>query len=83
MVYAKNDKVKIRDGRIGVIENICYEMINSEETDNIYCYKINIDGISGYIVYPDEIVEKLWNDDSMGGYDNGKRKNYWICKWKV
>ena len=26
MVYAKNDKVKIRDGRIGVIENV--EMFN-------------------------------------------------------
>ena len=56
MIYAKNDKVKIRDGRIGVIENVCYEMINSEETDNIYCYEVNVDGISGYIVYPDEIV---------------------------
>ena len=59
MAYAKNDKVKIRDGRIGVIENVCYEMINSEETDKIYCYVANIDGMSGYIVYPDEIVEKL------------------------
>ena len=65
MVYAKNDKVKIRDGRIGVIENVCYEMIDSEETDNIYCYEVNVDGISGYIVYPDEIAEKLWNDDSI------------------
>ena len=59
MVSAKNDKVKIRNGRIGVIENVCYEMINSEETDNIYCYVANIDGMSGYIVYPDEIAEKL------------------------
>ena len=66
MVYAKNDKVKIRDGRIGVIENVCYEMIDSEETDNIYCYEVNVDGISGYIVYPDEIAEKLWNDESIG-----------------
>lgn len=59
MVYAKNDKVKIRDGRIGSIENVYYEIINSKETDNIYCYEVNIDGISGYIFYPDEIVEKL------------------------
>ena len=59
MVYVKNDKVKIRDGRIAVIENVCYEMINSEETDKVYCYEANIDGVSRCIIYPDEIEEKL------------------------
>ena len=59
MVYAKNDKVKIHGGRIGIIENVCYEMINSEETDKVYCYEANIDGVSGRIVYPDEIEGQL------------------------
>ena len=59
MVYAKNDIVKIHGGRIGIIENVCYEMINSEETDKVYCYEANIDGVSGRIVYPDEIEGQL------------------------
>ena len=31
--------------------------MNSKETDNVYCYEIEIDGKHGVIVYPDEIDE--------------------------
>lgn len=32
-------------------------MIDGKETDNVYCYEMEIDGEHGVIVYPDEIDE--------------------------
>lgn len=56
MKFMINDKVRLKHSwKIGIIEKVIYEMINSKETDNIHHYVMNIDGTSGYIVYPDEI----------------------------
>lgn len=59
MEYTVLDEVRVRthQGRIGTIEKVIYEMVDSKETDNVYCYEMEIDGISGCIVYPDEIDE--------------------------
>lgn len=50
-----NDEVKLSDGRIGRIEKVIHLAVNGESTDEIYCYEMNIDGVSGRLVYPDEI----------------------------
>lgn len=34
-----------------------YEIVDSKETDNVYCYEMEINGKHGVIVYPDEIDE--------------------------
>jgi hypothetical protein len=59
MEFKKLDKVRVRThgGRIGTIKKVFYEMVDSKETDNVYCYEIEIDGKHGVIVYPDEIDE--------------------------
>ena len=46
MEFKKLDKVRVRThgGRIGTIKKVFYEMVDSKETDNVYCYEIEIDG---------------------------------------
>lgn len=55
MNYTKQSKVKLHDGKIGIIDRVFYEMIDGKETNNVYCYEMTIDDKSGYVVYPDEI----------------------------
>lgn len=57
MNYTEQEEVRVYNGRIGTIDKVIYEMVNGEETDNVYCYEMTIDGVSGYVVYPDEIEE--------------------------
>ena len=55
--YSEMDEVRVKTfgGAIGTIERVIYEIINGEETDNINCYEMEINGEHGIIVYPDEI----------------------------
>ena len=55
--YTELDEVRVHKfgGRIGIIDKVIYEMVNGQETDNVYAYEVTIDGEGGYIVYPDEI----------------------------
>lgn len=55
--YSEMDEVRVKTfgGAIGTIEMVIYEIINGEETDNINCYEMEINGEHGIIVYPDEI----------------------------
>lgn len=57
MNFTEQDEVRVYGGRIGTIEKVIYEMVNGKETDNVYCYEMSINGVSGYIVYPDDIAE--------------------------
>lgn len=57
MYYTEKEQVRVYGGRIGTIERVIFEMVNSEETDNVHHYVMEIDGVSGYIVYPDEIEQ--------------------------
>lgn len=57
MNYTEQEEVRVYNGRIGTIDKVIYEMVNGQETDNVYCYEMTIDGVSGYVVYPDEIEE--------------------------
>lgn len=56
MWFSEGDEVRVHHLGIGTIEKVIYIMENGRETDDIYCYGINIDG-STYTVYPDEIDE--------------------------
>ena len=44
MEYTELDEVRIKTygGRIGKVEKVIYEMVNVEETDNVYCYEMDI-----------------------------------------
>ena len=55
--YSEMDEVRVKTfgGAIGTIERVIYEIINGEETNNINCYEMEINGEHGIIVYPDEI----------------------------
>ena len=59
MEFTEMDEVRVRiyGGAIGIgtIERVMYEMVDSKETDNVYCYEMEINGKHGIIVYPDEI----------------------------
>lgn len=59
MEFTEMDEVRVRTygGAIGTIERVIYEMVDSKETDNVYCYEMEINGKHGIIVYPDEIDE--------------------------
>jgi len=57
MHYTEKDEVRVYSGRIGTITKAIFEMVDGEETDNVYCYEMEIDGVGGYIVYPDEIEQ--------------------------
>lgn len=57
MDYKVKDKVNICSGKIGTITKVLYEMVNGNATDKVYCYEMEIDGVSGYIVYPNEIEQ--------------------------
>lgn len=59
MEFTEMDEVRVRTygGAIGTIEGVMYEMVDSKETDNVYCYEMEINGKHGIIVYPDEIDE--------------------------
>ena len=57
MDYTVLDKVRVYGGRIGTIEKVIYEMVDGKETDKVYCYEMEIDGVSRCVVYPDEIEE--------------------------
>lgn len=58
MDYKVKDKVKIYGGKIGTITKVIYETVNGKvRTNNVYCYEMEIDGVSGYVVYPDEIEQ--------------------------
>ena len=55
--YSEMDEIRVKTfgGVIGTIERVIYEMLNGEETDNVHCYEMKIDGEHGIIVYLDEI----------------------------
>lgn len=55
--YTELEQVYVYDGRIGTITKVIFEMVDGEETDNVYYYEMEIDGVGGYIVYPDEIEQ--------------------------
>lgn len=57
MHYTEKDEVRVYGGRIGTVEKVIFEMVNGEETDTVYCYEMKIDGVSGYIVYPEDIEQ--------------------------
>lgn len=59
MKFTELDEVRVRTygGSIGTIEKVIYEMVDGEETDNVYYYEMEINGNHGVIVYPDEIDE--------------------------
>lgn len=59
MEFTELDEVRVRTcgGDIGIIEKVVYEIVNGKETDNVYCYEMEINGKHGVIVYPDEIDE--------------------------
>ena len=46
MEFTEMDEVRVRTygGAIGTIERIIYEMVDSKETDNVYCYEMEING---------------------------------------
>ena len=60
MKYTEFDEVRVKtyEDKIGKVENVIYETVNGEETDNVYCYEMEIDGVHGCIVYPDELMNK-------------------------
>ena len=57
-MYKAEDRVTLDDGRVGIIEEVIYESSDGNEINDIYCYEMKINGVSGCIVFPDEI-EKL------------------------
>lgn len=59
MEFTEMEEVRVRTwgGAIGTIEKVVYEKVNGEETDNVYCYEMEINGQHGIIVYPEEIDE--------------------------
>lgn len=59
MYYTELEEVRVRtwNGAIGTIEKVVYEIVDGKETDNVYCYEMEINGKHGIIVYPDEIEE--------------------------
>lgn len=59
MEFTEMDEVRVRTygGTIGTIEKVIYEIVDGKETDNVYCYEMEINGKHGIIVYPDEIDE--------------------------
>lgn len=57
MNYTEKDEVRIYGDKIGTIEKVIYEMIDGKETDKVYCYEMEIDGESGYVVFPDDVEE--------------------------
>lgn len=59
-MFTVGDEVRTNyEGRIGTIENIVYEIDpdTGDETDDVRYYEMEIDGVSGYIVYPKDIDE--------------------------
>ena len=62
MEYTELDEVRVKTygGRIGTVEKVFYEMVNGEETDNVYCYEMEIDGVHGCIVYPDDMIKLFY-----------------------
>ena len=42
MEYTELDEVRVKTyrGRIGTVEKVSYEMVNGEETDNVYSYEM-------------------------------------------
>lgn len=69
MIYAQNDQVEFYDKRFGIVEDAIFEMVNGEITDNVCYYVMRVDGVSGYIVYPEDIErssnEININDDAI------------------
>ena len=61
MEFTEMDEVRVRtyQGRIGTVEKVIYRMINGEETDIVNYYEMEISGLHGIIVYPDEIDEQF------------------------
>ena len=59
MEFEEMDEVRVRTygGAIGTIEKVIYEMVDGKETDNIYCYEMEINGLHVIIVYPNDIDE--------------------------
>ena len=52
-MYTERDEVYVYNRRIGIIDKVIYV----GETDEVYAYEMTIDGVAGYIVYPDDIEE--------------------------
>ena len=44
MEFTEMDEVRVRTygGAIGTIEKVIYEMVDGKETDNVYCYEMEI-----------------------------------------
>ena len=61
MEFTEMDEVRVRTygGAIGTVEKVVYEMVDGKETDNVYCYEMEINGKHGVIIYPDEIADKI------------------------
>lgn len=61
MYYTELEEVRVKTwgGAIGIgtVERVNFEMVNGKETDNVYCYEMEINGKHGIVVYPDEIDE--------------------------
>lgn len=52
MEFTEMDEVRVRTygGAIGTIEKVVYEMVDGKETDNVYCYEMEINGKHGVMV---------------------------------
>lgn len=58
--YTELEEVRlggVYQGRIGIVEEAVHEVINSEREEKVSYYLMNIDGVSGCVVYPDMIDE--------------------------
>ena len=55
--YTEKDQVYVYQGRIGTIDKVIYEIVDGEETDIVHAYEMTIDGVSDYIVYPEDIEQ--------------------------
>lgn len=50
-------RVRTYGGAISTIEKVAYEIVDGEETDEVYYYEMEINGEHGIIVYQCEIDE--------------------------
>ncbi len=55
-MYTELDEVRVY-GKIATVEKVIYDIVDGKKTDNVYCYEMKIDGVSGYLIYPDEIEQ--------------------------
>lgn len=48
-------EIKLSNNKVGEIEDVIFERVDGIPTNHINHYIVKIDGVSGCIVYPDEI----------------------------